>query len=79
MSNQIKVTCGVILTIRRPNGQVEQVRNTRFGGVIPAEHFAAMVQATKAAGKGDILSQAPMYKMIAPSAAEMYKMIDDHA
>ena len=75
MTKMIEATCGVILTIARPDGTVERVENTRFIlGQIPAGTFRAMVQATKAAGRGDILSQEPMRKLMAdiePSAADM--------
>jgi len=52
---------GAILTIRRPNGGTEEVVNTQHArnGVIPAALFAKMIEATKAAGRGEILSQRP--------------------
>lgn len=54
-------THGAKLTIRRPTGDIETVINTQLArnGVIPADIFAKMVAATKAAGRGDILSQEP--------------------
>lgn len=75
MTKMISITCGVVLTIARPDGTIERVENTKFSfGVIPPATFRAMVQATKAAGRGNILSQAPMYAMaedIAPTAGEL--------
>lgn len=53
---------GAILTIRRPDGTVEEVVNTKqsgFGGVIHARTFDAMVKATRDGGRGEILSQRP--------------------
>ena len=54
-------TSGAILTVRRPDGQTEDVVNTQHArnGVIPAAVFAQMVAATKKAGRGDIISQRP--------------------
>lgn len=52
---------GAVLTIRRPSGQTEEVINTQHAvaGVISAKTYAAMVKATREAGRGDILSQRP--------------------
>lgn len=52
---------GAKLTISRADGNVETVVNTQHArnGVIPATLFAKMVDATKQAGRGDILSQEP--------------------
>lgn len=52
---------GAALTIRRPDGNVEVVINNKqaIGGVIAPKLFAQMVAATKAAGRGEILSQRP--------------------
>jgi len=54
-------TKGAILTVRRPDGRIEDVVNTQQArnGVIPAAVFAQMVAATKQAGRGDIISQRP--------------------
>jgi hypothetical protein len=75
MTKMIEVTCGVILTIARPDGTVERVENARFPfGEIPAATYRAMVKATKDAGRGDILSQEPMRKLMAdiePSARDL--------
>ena len=52
---------GAILTIRRPNGKIEEVvsHNHVTNGVMRQDAFAKAVAATKAAGRGDILSQRP--------------------
>lgn len=75
MAKMIEVTSGVILTIVRPDGTIERVENTRFMfGEIPANTFRAMVLATKAAGRGEILSQEPRHVMMAdigPSTADL--------
>lgn len=57
-------TDGVILTIRRPNGQVEEVEKKGLDerGVIPRALFAKLVAANKDAGRGDVLSQRPNVK-----------------
>ena len=54
-------TSGAILTVRRPDGQTEEVVNTQHArnGVIPSAVFAQMAAATKKAGRGDIISQRP--------------------
>lgn len=55
---------GVILTIRRPDGRVEEVekRGLDERGVIPRALFAKLVAANKDAGRGDVLSQRPNVK-----------------
>lgn len=55
-------TRGAILTVRRPNGTLEEVVHTQhadWNGVISAKAFNGMVLATRAAGRGEILSQRP--------------------
>lgn len=61
---------GAVLTIRRPDGQVEEVinRDHASNGVIAAKTFDAMVKATKAAGRGDILSQRPNVVVVSQTA-----------
>ncbi len=63
---------GAVVTIRRPDGNVEEVINTTHSsnGVIPAKVFAAMVKATKDAGRGDILSQRPNV-VVVPESVEL--------
>jgi hypothetical protein len=50
---------GVILTVRRTNGVVEEVVREDCPCPIPADTYAAMVAATRNAGRGEILSQRP--------------------
>ena len=54
-------TSGAILTVRRPDGQTEEVVNTQHArnGAIPAAVFAQMAAATKKAGRGEIIGQRP--------------------
>jgi len=60
---------GAALSIRRPDGHIEVVVNTKHavGGVIPAKLFAQMVAATKSAGRGQILSQRPNFVPVTPA------------
>lgn len=63
MTQQMQVLDGHVITIRRPNGVVEQSHMRVWGAeVIPAAKFAAIVKATRDAGRGDVLSQAPAYR-----------------
>lgn len=53
----IEVPIHVLLTVRRPNGEIEKVEVTPGGfKAINDKIFAQMVKATKDAGRGDILS-----------------------
>ena len=54
-------TNGAILTINRPGGVLEEIVNTAHArnGVIPGAVFAASVQATRKAGRGEIVAQRP--------------------
>lgn len=74
---------GAKLTIRRADGNVEIVVNTQHArnGVIPAGLFAKMVAATKAAGRGDILSQEPNVVAVSLAAqrAEIAGRLQDRA
>ena len=58
---QTTYTSGAVLTINRPDGTTEDVVNTKHArdGVIPAAIYAAMVKATREAGKGEIVGQRP--------------------
>ena len=71
------------LTIRRPDGNIELVINTKqaIGGVISAKLFAQMVAATKAAGRGQILSQRPNVVPVTPAMKreELVGRIQDRA
>ena len=83
MSKMVQVRCGVILTIARPNGSTERVENKTYTfGEIPVATYRAMVKATKDAGRGNILSQEPMYAMVAdiePTAGDLAEQADyDH-
>ena len=75
MTKTIQATCGVVLTIRRPNGSVERKEDRRFSfGTIPRNTFAAMVKATAEAGRGDVISQEPLLCTMAayePTPAEL--------
>lgn len=53
MSNTIQVADYTLMSVRRPSGDVEQVR--KEGGMSDVA-FAKMQAATKAAGRGDLLS-----------------------
>lgn len=81
MSKTIEVPCGVILTIRRPNGAVERVERTDVAfGLIPAVKFAAMVKATREAGRGELLSQELMTRTAVaaePTAADLARAQHD--
>lgn len=52
------------LTVRRPDGSLEEVVNTQHGasGSIGAQTYQAMVAATRKAGRGEIISQRPRYR-----------------
>lgn len=53
----IEVPIHVLLTIRRPNGEIEKVEATPGGmKAINDKIFAQLVKANKAAGRGDVLS-----------------------
>lgn len=66
---------GVTLTIRRPDGAVEKVvhRQHAVAGVIPDGAFRAMVEATRKAGRGEIVGQEPniVYVSLEDERAEM--------
>ncbi len=66
MSKTITIIDGCKLTVRRPNGTIDIVISNDHSrnGVIPADKFAAMVEATRAAGRGDIIKQEPNQKVI---------------
>lgn len=51
----VQVWAGTELTIRRPDGSVEVVRNDKLGKINDVV-FAKVRAATKAAGRGDVLS-----------------------
>jgi len=74
---------GAALTIRRPDGNIETIVNNKqaIGGVIPAKLFAQMVAATKAAGRGQILSQRPNVVPVTPALKreELVGRIQDRA
>lgn len=73
MSKKVAVNCGALLTIRRPNGEIEKVEFTRFTTLVPAS-FASIKKATKDAGRGDVLSWEQMTKMVddyTPTAGEL--------
>lgn len=57
----LKMASHVELTIRRPDGNIEVVRHPKFAA-INDQIFAQLVSATKAAGRGDILSYANITK-----------------
>lgn len=71
----IQTTVGVILTVRRPCGRIEQVEKMlNTGAMMPAGLFSQVVKATRAAGRGEVLSQAPLYRTVeaaAPTDAEL--------
>ena len=77
MSKQVQV--GVTLTIKRPDGTVERKEVRKLGVVsihapLTARTFAAIVKATKDAGKGDVLSQEPIFEdavEVLPTAADL--------
>jgi len=44
------------LTIKRPNGEIEKVQTSKFGYSLSKVLFGKIQDATKAAGKGEVLS-----------------------
>ena len=79
---------GAKLTIRRPDGTVEIVIHTDladWAGVIHAPTFAKMRAATRAAGRGEILSQEPNVlqqtpeEILAERRAELVWRLQDSA
>jgi len=72
MTKQLEINCGALLTIRRPSGAIETVEFTRASTLTP-RNFADIQKATKAAGKGDVLSWSQMTKLVdapQPTAAD---------
>lgn len=53
LSDAIEIADHTVMSVRRPNGDIEQVR--KDGGMSDAA-FAKIKAATKAAGRGDLLS-----------------------
>ena len=51
----VTVNCGVVLTIRRPDGQIERSNNVKLDTLTP-QLFARIVKATADAGRGEVLS-----------------------
>lgn len=81
MTKQISINCGAILTIIRPNGETERVEFTKFATLAPST-FARIQQATKAAGKGDVLAWEQMTRFVdapQPTAADLAEMASINA
>ena len=71
MLSTITVNCGVILTIRRPGGQIETSENVKLSTLTP-QLFDRIVKATAEAGRGEVLSWEQMTRE-APIPAEYIK------
>ena len=61
----------VELTVRRPDGSVETIRAEKLGGYINDAIFTKVVAATKAGGRGDVLSYRNVTREHTETDAEM--------
>lgn len=74
----LQMASHVELTIRRPDGSIEVVRHPKLAA-INDRIFALLVSATKAAGRGDVLSYANITKDVEETDAVLAQRLAGEA